>query len=164
MIDPELAPLVDLLPSDLGLDDPVAARQGFEAMLEGLNREVPPDLGVRIEDRSVPGWEDDPAVPVRIYWPKEAAAGPVPGILMIHGGGFVVAISTPSTSVPPCWRRMSARWLCRSSTGWPPIRGTCRCPRLLCRAPLSTTTPALGVATAGGTRPGRHQAPGRGLR
>ena len=90
MIDPELAPLVDLLPSDLGLDDPVAARQGFEAMLEGLNREVPPELGVRIEDRSVPGWEDDPAVPVRIYWPKEAAAGPVPGILMIHGGGFVV--------------------------------------------------------------------------
>jgi acetyl esterase/lipase len=90
MIDPELAPLVDLLPSDLGLEDPVAARKGFEAMLEGLNREVPPELGVRIEDRSVPGWEDDPDVPVRIYWPREAAAGPVPGILMIHGGGFVV--------------------------------------------------------------------------
>jgi acetyl esterase len=90
MIDPELAPLVDLLPSDMGLEDPVAAREGFEAMLEGLNREVPPELGVRIEDRSVPGWEDDPEVPVRIYRPKEAAAGPVPGILMIHGGGFVV--------------------------------------------------------------------------
>jgi acetyl esterase len=90
MIDPELAPLVDMLPSDMGLEDPVAAREGFEAMLEGLNREVPPELGVRIEDRSVPGWEDDPEVPVRIYRPKEAAAGPVPGILMIHGGGFVV--------------------------------------------------------------------------
>jgi acetyl esterase len=90
MIDPELAPLVDLLPSDMGLEDPVAARQGFEAMLAGFSREVPPELGVRIEDRSVRGWEDDPEVPVRIYWPKEAGSGPVPGILMIHGGGFVV--------------------------------------------------------------------------
>ena len=90
MIDPELAPLVDLLPSDLGLEDPVAARAGFEAMLEGLDREVPPELGLSIEDRLVPGWEDDPEVPVRIYRPKEAASGPVPGILMIHGGGFVV--------------------------------------------------------------------------
>ncbi len=90
MIDPELAPLVDLLPSDLGLEDPVAARAGFEAMLEGLDREVPPELGLSIEDRLVPGWEDDPEVPVRLYRPKEAASGPVPGILMIHGGGFVV--------------------------------------------------------------------------
>jgi acetyl esterase len=90
MIDPELAPLVDLLPSDLGLEDPVAARSGFEAMLEGLNRDVPPELGLTIENRTVPGWEDDPEVPVRIYLPKEAASGPVPGIVMIHGGGFVV--------------------------------------------------------------------------
>ena len=90
MIDPELAPLVDLLPSDLGLDDPVAARAGFAAMLEGLNRDIAPELGLSIEDRAVRGWEDDPEVPVRIYRPKEAAAGPVPGILMIHGGGFVV--------------------------------------------------------------------------
>jgi acetyl esterase len=90
MIDPELAALVDLLPSDLGLEDPVAARAGFEAMLEGLNREVSPELGLSIEDRMVPGWEDDPEVPVRIYRPKEAASRQVPGILMIHGGGFVV--------------------------------------------------------------------------
>jgi acetyl esterase len=90
MIDPELAPLVDLLPSDLGLEDPVAARKGFEAMLEGLERDVPPELGLTMEDRTVPGWEDDPEVPVRIYRPKEAASGPVPGVLMIHGGGFVV--------------------------------------------------------------------------
>jgi acetyl esterase len=90
MIDPELAPLVDLLPSDLGLEDPVAARSGFAAMLEGLNRDVPPELGLTIENRTVPGWEDDPEVPVRIYLPKEAASGPVPGIVMIHGGGFVV--------------------------------------------------------------------------
>ncbi len=90
MIDPELAPLVDLLPSDLGLEDPVAARAGFEAMLEGLNRDIPPELGLSIEDRAIPGFEDDPEVPVRIYRPKEAAEGLVPGILMIHGGGFVV--------------------------------------------------------------------------
>jgi hypothetical protein len=66
MIDPELAPLVGLLPSDLGLEDPVVAREGFEAMLEGLNRDIPPELGLSIEDRMVPGWEDDPEVAVRI--------------------------------------------------------------------------------------------------
>ncbi len=35
MIDPELAPLVDLLPSDLGLEDPVAARAGLRGHAGG---------------------------------------------------------------------------------------------------------------------------------
>jgi acetyl esterase len=40
----------------------------------------------RVEDRSVPG--SGAAVPVRLYTP--AGAGPFPGIVYFHGGGFVI--------------------------------------------------------------------------
>ena len=39
----------------------------------------------------MPGWEDDPEVPVRVYRPAAVAPGArAPGIVMIHGGGFVI--------------------------------------------------------------------------
>ena len=88
MIDPELQEVVSLLPA-FDLSDPVAARAGFEAMLVAMRGEIPGIEALDIEDRLVPGWEGDPEVGVRIYRPK--AKGPaVPGILMIHGGGFIV--------------------------------------------------------------------------
>ncbi len=90
MIDPELAPFVEAIPA-LGLDDPVAAREGFAAMLAGLNLEIPPELGLIVEDRTVAGFEGDADVPVRIYRPPVAQSGAaVPGVVMIHGGGFVI--------------------------------------------------------------------------
>jgi acetyl esterase/lipase len=44
---------------------------------------------VEKEDRSVPGPAGAPAVPVRLYRPKAHAEGLRPGLLEIHGGGFV---------------------------------------------------------------------------
>jgi acetyl esterase/lipase len=88
MIDPELQALVDQLPS-IDLSDPVAARAGFEALLAAMRGEIPDVDTLSIEDRPVPGWEGDPDVSVRLYRPK-GAAGPVPGILLIHGGGFII--------------------------------------------------------------------------
>jgi acetyl esterase len=87
-MDPELQVLVDLLPS-FDLSDPVAARAGFEALLAGLRSEIPGIESLEIEDRLVPGWEGDPDVGVRVYTPKERT-GTVPGILLIHGGGFII--------------------------------------------------------------------------
>jgi acetyl esterase len=79
-LDPELAPVVDLLP-DLTriLDDVPAAR----AMLSGLVPEgpVPGEEQLDIRDEVVG------AVPVRLYTPL-AAPGPLPGLLYVHGGGF----------------------------------------------------------------------------
>src|ERR1700722_7683405 len=90
MIDPELAAIVDLLPK-MDLVDPVAARQAFEAMLAGITFDIPGIETLDIEDRMVPGHEDDPDVSVRVYRPKGLAAGTrAPGIVMIHGGGFVI--------------------------------------------------------------------------
>ena len=88
MIDPELQPIVDLLPS-IDLSDPPATRLAFNALIESMRGEIPGIETLDIEDRMVPGWEGDPEVGIRIYAPKDVA-GPVPGILLIHGGGFVV--------------------------------------------------------------------------
>jgi acetyl esterase len=89
MIDPELTAIVDLLPA-MDLSDPVAARAGFEAILAGLHFEIPGIETLEIEDRLVPGWEGDPDVRVRVYRPRARPAGPVPGVVMIHGGGFII--------------------------------------------------------------------------
>jgi acetyl esterase/lipase len=87
-IDPELAAITDLIPA-LDLNDPVAARAGFESMLATLRSDIPGVEQLDIADRLVPGWEGDPDVPVRVYRPKGLTAA-VPGIVMIHGGGFII--------------------------------------------------------------------------
>jgi acetyl esterase len=91
MIDPELAAFVDLIPA-FDLKDPVAARAAFEALIAQIRVELPEAQTLEIEDRLVPGWEGDPEVPVRVYRPTRAGRGraTVPGILFIHGGGFII--------------------------------------------------------------------------
>jgi acetyl esterase len=85
-IDPELAPWVPMMPSD-GIEDAEAARAQARAMVQQL---PPADLsGLSVENRTVPGPAGAPDVPVRIYRPRDAT-GPLPAILEIHGGGFVL--------------------------------------------------------------------------
>ena len=88
MIDPELAGVLDLLPA-IDLSDPVAARAAMETMLSAIRAEIPGIETLSIEDRQIPGWEDDPEVSVRIYR-TVSAAEPSPAILYIHGGGFIL--------------------------------------------------------------------------
>jgi acetyl esterase len=88
MIDPEIEPIVALIPK-MGIEDPVKARLGFTQLIESMRGDIPGIETLDIEDRTVPGWEGDPDVGIRIYTPKERAT-PAPGVLMIHGGGFVV--------------------------------------------------------------------------
>ena len=91
MIDPELAALLDFMPV-IELDDPVAARRAFEKLLVSMRTPLPEADLLEIDDRMIPGWEDDPEVSVRVYRPKATAATgeAVPGIVLIHGGGFIV--------------------------------------------------------------------------
>ncbi len=89
MIDPELAAVIDLLPK-IDLVDPVAARRAFEEILVAITFDIPGIETLHVEDRMVPGFEGDPDVPVRVYRPAGATAARVPGVLMIHGGGFVI--------------------------------------------------------------------------
>jgi acetyl esterase/lipase len=92
MIDPELEAVLDFMPV-IDLDDPVAARREFEKLLVAMRTPLPEAELLEIEDRQIPGWEGDPEVSVRVYRPKAVAADhgtTVPGVLLIHGGGFVV--------------------------------------------------------------------------
>ena len=92
MIDPELEAVLDYMPV-IGLDDPVKAREEFEKLLVAMRTTLPEEELLEIEDRMIPGWEGDPEVSVRIYRPKAVAADPgttVPGVLQIHGGGFII--------------------------------------------------------------------------
>jgi acetyl esterase/lipase len=88
MIDPELSGILELLPQ-IDLSDPVAARAGFAELVAGMASDIAGIESLDVEDRLVPGWEGDPDVGVRIYRPKNRS-GPVPGVLMIHGGGFII--------------------------------------------------------------------------
>ena len=88
MIDPELTGLFDLMPP-IDLTDPPAARRAFADLVAALQIEIAGIETLEIEDRLVPGWEGDPDVAVRVYRPKDRA-GPVPGVLLIHGGGFII--------------------------------------------------------------------------
>jgi len=81
-IDPELAALLAAVPlPDFGRSglDAVALRQG----LEDVSAMIP----VRTEVAQVFDTEAE-GVPVRVYRP--AAEGPLPVVLFVHGGGFVV--------------------------------------------------------------------------
>ena len=46
-----------------------------------------PDVS-EVEDRTVPGYDGGPEVPVRIYRPE--GEGPFPTVVFYHGGGFVI--------------------------------------------------------------------------
>jgi acetyl esterase/lipase len=87
--DPELAPVVELLPfSDV--TDLEAARRTILELIAPLNAGVD-RTGVAIEDREVPGPEGGPPVPLRIFRPtSDAPTGGRPALLDIHGGGFIV--------------------------------------------------------------------------
>jgi acetyl esterase len=85
--DPELAPWVPLMPT-FDISDPVAAR----TELAELVRQIPPYTSAEplaVEDRMLPRPEGGPDVPVRIYRPTRLPT-PLPGLLFLHGGGFVV--------------------------------------------------------------------------
>jgi acetyl esterase/lipase len=92
-LDPELVePLQGLLEATGGgfdLNDIPATRAMTSAMLEGVNAEAPPTPGIEIEDLRVPSYESGVKVPVRIYRPA-AASGPLPVLLWMHPGGFVI--------------------------------------------------------------------------
>jgi acetyl esterase len=85
-LDPELAPAVPLLPSR-GMGEPAEARAALREMIAGLPPQPVPD-GLVIVDRTVPG-VDGNEIPVRIYTPSLDGT-PVPAVLHLHGGGFVV--------------------------------------------------------------------------
>lgn len=90
LIDPEsrgpLDMLLEMIPGGFNsIPDIVRRREVVSGLLAGM--EVPENPNVVKEDRTVPG--PDGEIPVRIYRPVDAA-GQLPGIYFIHGGGMIL--------------------------------------------------------------------------
>ena len=96
-LDPELAAAVTMLP-EVDFSDLPAARATFDSLVGSLLADLSFN-GVDVHELSVPGLGDDPDVGIRFFTP-ENAAGPLPVLLWIHGGGF--AIGTAASSDPYC--------------------------------------------------------------
>lgn len=83
LVDPELLPLLELLPTrDLRAETLQETRLLIAARLRGEPGAVPSEI------LAVPGPVGAPAVSIRLFRPDAATAN-VPAILHIHGGGFV---------------------------------------------------------------------------
>jgi acetyl esterase len=65
---------------------PLKARRVYEEAIRVMD--FPPQALPRVEAREVPG----PAgpLPLRVYWPSDGGGRPLPALLFLHGGGFVV--------------------------------------------------------------------------
>lgn len=85
--DPEIAPLLEFMPP-VDVADPAAARAAFAGATAAIIADLD-TTGVDFSDRTVPGLAGAPEVGVRVYQPA-GTSGPVPGLVYIHGGGFVL--------------------------------------------------------------------------
>ncbi|PFG95868.1 acetyl esterase/lipase [Saccharopolyspora erythraea NRRL 2338] len=98
-LDPELAAALPALP-DLHIHDLAAARERMAQL--AARAEVPATEGLGIVDKSVRA-ADGTLVPIRVCRPLDVA-GPLPALLLLHGGGFVMGSleSTTPQSVALC--------------------------------------------------------------
>ena len=76
----------------LDVSDPTGAREivgEFFSALAAAGLDRPTDENIEEIERTIPGPDGAPEVPIRIYMPKERAqAGP--GFVNFHGGGFIL--------------------------------------------------------------------------
>ena len=90
-MDAELVSVYQEVPVEglIDWEDLPATREFFAGMLQEMTADIPDSENVIKEDRSVPGPEGAPEVPVRVYRPT-GGSGTLPGVLWIHGGGYVI--------------------------------------------------------------------------
>lgn len=87
---PQARAVLDLLnsaPVQLRDLPPAEARAAYDRFIVPRNFDPAP-VG-RVEDREVP-LADGSAMRMRMYWPEHPPRAPLPALLFIHGGGFVI--------------------------------------------------------------------------
>lgn len=87
LVDPELAPILDLIPATaLTAESLAVSRASSAAMFAAMS--VPDYPNVTVSERTIPGPENAPPVLIRLYQPT-APTAPTAGLLWLHGGGYV---------------------------------------------------------------------------
>ena len=87
LVDPELRGILALMPDFDSLSHATLADIRATMTTAPLPLDTDPLVEVTLVD--VPGWEGGPAVPALLYRPKAASQKLLPGLLNIHGGGYV---------------------------------------------------------------------------
>jgi acetyl esterase/lipase len=85
--DPELVDSIAAFPADI-MQNYQVTRDKFYQLNLARNQRLG-NAGVDISERIIPGPENSPDVKLRIYTP-EGLDEPAPGLLCLHGGGFVL--------------------------------------------------------------------------
>ena len=89
--DPTVEEIASMFPR-LDVSDAVGARAAIDKFLEAVAAqgvERPADDRIEEIERTIPGPDGAPDVPIRIYMPKDRTeAGP--GFVNFHGGGFIL--------------------------------------------------------------------------
>ncbi|WP_298772298.1 alpha/beta hydrolase [uncultured Shewanella sp.] len=89
--DPEIEAIAKILPY-FDFSDPNKVRESFHQMRKMLQEqgiERPTDENVEEVERSIPGANGAPDIPIRLYRPK-AVKTPMPVFINFHGGGFML--------------------------------------------------------------------------
>jgi acetyl esterase/lipase len=90
LVDPALLPILDTLPVvELNADTLPYLRRGERDMQAQQAAETPPAPDIDVSERFVPGPAGSPDVRVLVYLPRHAPR-PLPAMLWIHGGGYVL--------------------------------------------------------------------------
>ncbi len=90
LIDPEIVSMLDLFPAlTLTRETLPQTRIFFHEMLAQMNATLPAFPDIAVSERRIPGPQEAPDVRVLVYHPKNAST-PVPALLWIHGGGYVI--------------------------------------------------------------------------
>jgi hypothetical protein len=120
VFDPELAPIVEMLPT-LAYDDPAAFRQQATEFAAAMMQRPETAVPVEVRDVAVPGPAGAPEVPVRIYAPKRSQDEGASGALVyFHGGGWIGADVAGNDGLTYALAAESGRSWCPSTTAWPP--------------------------------------------
>jgi acetyl esterase/lipase len=91
-IDPEYLPIINSLPV-IDIADLEAARAALKVVFAAVGTPEP-DPAVTREDREAPGLPGEPAAHIRLFKPRDAT-GPLPFLLWIQGGGYVLTSANP---------------------------------------------------------------------
>lgn len=90
LVDPEIAPLLDVFPNLTLTTESLPQNRAFlNEMLSQASAAAPAFPDIDVSERHVPGPQGAPDVRVIVYLPKNTST-PTPALLWIHGGGYVM--------------------------------------------------------------------------